>query len=83
MGTLNDEILRAVSGPTVNDGLIAWYILGGASPAGTIEDVLRSYLATKVSVAGKTNQDGWMEYLGGLGHTGTLNDRLLQFWTGQ
>lgn len=82
MGTLNDEILRVTTGPTIQDGLRAWYILGGATDAGAIEDVERSFLATKVTVTGKTNQDCWMEYLGGLLHTGTLNDRLLQYWTG-
>ena len=76
--TLNDAILAATGGPTVNDGLRAYYIAGGAT-AGTLNDLERQFLIANGGVSG-TNQDMWMALLSGQGYTGTLNDMMLQFW---
>lgn len=39
MGTLNDEILRATGGPTVNDGLRAWFLARVTLPDSSFVDV--------------------------------------------
>lgn len=84
MSTLNDEILRATGGPTVNDGLRAFFLANGAT-AGTLNDLERQYLKVvfPAGAAAASNNDLWMGYLATLGHTGALNDRLLQFWLTQ
>ena len=83
MGTLNDEILRATGGPTVQDGLRFWYASNGGAPYGAIEDMERFFLLANVASPG-TNQDLWMKYMVSQGFvSGTLNDRLLAFWSAQ
>ena len=78
--TLNDEILRATGGPTINDGLRSWF---SATADETLGDAERRWLlAFPATTTGATN-DLWMQYLGSLGHTGTLNDRLLAYWAAQ
>lgn len=84
MGTLNDEILRATGGPTVQDGLQAFFLLNGATQ-GPVEDMEREYLLGAITLtppAKSTNQDLWLILLEEtiLGK-GTLNDKLLIFWT--
>ena len=81
--SLNDEIRRATGGGTIPDGLRSFYLANGATD-GTLNDLERQFLIAQVgAVPARTNSDLWMAYLGGLGHTGTLNDRLLQFWAAQ
>ena len=77
MTTLNDAILAATGGPTVNDGLRAWF---GATSAETLNDAELRWLKSRPGVTTTTINDAWMQYLGALGYTGTLNDRLLQYW---
>ena len=74
--TLNDAILAATGGPTVNDGLMSYY--GGV---GALRDRERAWLLANGGVSG-TNQDLWMQALLGAGYTGTLNDMQFSFWSG-
>ena len=85
MGTVNDEILRATGGPTVPDGLRAWYLSHGAS-SGTLQDMERQFLLA-LYVGGTeemTIADLWRGFLIQSGYiTGTLQDKQLQYWTQQ
>jgi hypothetical protein len=81
MSALGDEILRATGGPTINDGLFAWYGAEGGVGS-SLQDRERSLLTSKGAFTG-TNSDLWYQWLRSLGHTGSLNDMKLQFWTGQ
>lgn len=81
MQTLNDAIRAATGGPTVNDGLRAWYIAGGAVGT-TLNDLERSWLSIRTANTG-TLADMWMAFLGASGYTGTLNDRLRAYWAAQ
>lgn len=79
-GTVNDEIMRATAGPTLNDGLMSYYLANGGAGA-TLQDRETTYLTAKgFPVAGGTVQDRWMAYLASLGYTGALTDRWFQFW---
>ena len=83
MGTLNDEILRATGGPTVQDGLRAYYLLNGATD-GNIMDMEREYLLGAIALPAlpATNQDLWGQLFIDEGFpNGTYNDQALQFWT--
>lgn len=87
MSTLNDEILRATGGPTVNDGLRAWFLSHGATGPATapLNDLERQFLqAANVGPGDEgTNNDLWMKILDTSGYNGTYNDKLLQFWSAQ
>ena len=76
--TLNDAILAVTGGPTVNDGLRAYYLANGAV-AGALPDLERQFLLANGGVS-SSNQDMWMQILGATGYTGTLNDMLYRFW---
>ena len=78
--TLNDAILRATGGPTVNEGLYSWF--NGAPPE-TLNDAMLRSLRGVSSLPNGSLEDCWMEYLRILGYSGTLNDRLLQYWSAQ
>ena len=80
MGTLNDEILRATGGPTVNDGLRSWF---SALSTETLNDAELRWLQAQAGVTGTTINDCWMQFLSGLGYQGTLNDMQLAYWTAQ
>lgn len=82
MGTLNDEILRATGGPTIQDGLQAFYLLNGATQ-GAIEDMERQYLLGAVAVPAlpATNQDLWRQLFADALIGGTYNDQQLKFWS--
>lgn len=85
MGTLNDEILRATGGPTVSDGLRAWFIAGGAT-SGALEDLERQWLLIVYppGTPDWTTQDLWSSFLTQSGYSsGTLQDRQLAFWSDQ
>ena len=78
MTTLNDEILRATGGPTVNDGLRAWY---SALPGETLQDAELRWLLAQVSVIKATTiNDAWIE---GTPGPGTIDDRQLAYWSAQ
>ena len=83
-GTLNDEILRATGGPTVNDGLLAFFKAGGAAANSTLPDAERQWLCAQQGLqpsVAATNQDLWRRLLG-LTDAQSLNDGLLIFWSG-
>ena len=73
--TLNDAILQATGGPTVNQGLANWF---GKSPNETLQDAERRWLITETGSADGTNEDLWMLFL--VGYSGTINDRKLAYW---
>lgn len=78
MATLNDEILRATTGPTVNEGLSSHF---SRTASESLQDAERRWLAavpqsaTPASIA-----DMWDEFLP---LSGSLNDRKLTYWLGQ
>jgi len=79
MPTLNDAILRATGGPTVNDGLRAYYNDQGI-PYGPLNDMERTFLRVQMPTAQGTTNDLWMQYTENLGYTGTLNEKLWKYW---
>jgi len=76
MTTINDEILRVTGGPTVNDGLASFY---SKTDTENLQDAEKRFLLGQL-VKEAALSDMWFDYLGALGHTGSLADRLLQFW---
>ncbi len=86
--TLNDAILAATGGPTVNDGLRAYYFSSMGNPpallGAPLGDLERAFLRTQMPAAEGTTNDLWMQYLvgGGVVTVGTLNDMQRQFWEG-
>lgn len=85
--TLRAEIRMGV-GTTANNtvGLIlrnpALYRSTDArTPRNSLPDAWSTFLALQLgSAATGQRNDDWYTYLGSLGHTGSLNDRELQFW---
>lgn len=67
----------------VNDMTLQWLQAKAGVTANALPDAWREFLDT--AVAGPTGQfnDDWYAYLGAQGHTGSLNDRELQFWIAQ
>jgi hypothetical protein len=80
MLTLNDAILQATGGPTLNDGLRAFF---AATADESLNDAELRWLKSQAGVTAKTISDAWMQFLGGLGFTGTLQDRQLAYWASQ
>ena len=79
MATLNDEILRATGGPSVNDGLRSWF---SALASETLQDAERRWLGEEgAPPAGKTISDQWIVLLNAT--PGTLNDKQLAYWSAQ
>lgn len=82
--TLNDAILAATGGPTVNDGLRAWFSVGVANPQNySLNDLERAWLKIQnPTTTATTISDMWMDYLKGVGGIipGTLNDMQRQYW---
>lgn len=79
MGTLNDEILRATGGPTVQDGLRAYF---SATAQETVQDAELRFLQAQVGVTTATTiADAWAQFLSAT--PGTLNDKQLAYWTAQ
>lgn len=78
MAALQDEILRATTGPTVNEGLSSHF---GRTTSESLQDAERRWLnevpqsSTFASIA-----DMWDEFLP---LSGSLNDRKLTYWLGQ
>ncbi len=81
MYTLNGAILKATGGPTVNDGLRAFFLANGAT-SGSLNDLAMQFLASKGFSSGALN-DRWMAYLASLGYNQpTLNEREFWYWNG-
>ena len=78
MTTLNDAILLATGGPTINEGLATHF---SRTVAESLQDAERRYLIEKGATPGHRN-DMWFGVLRANGHTGTLNDMLFTFWDG-
>lgn len=78
MGSLNDLILQATGGPTINDGLSAWF---NKTSNESLQDAERRFLLAATGAEGTSN-DLWLAYLRSLGLTGALNDMLRQYWGG-
>lgn len=77
MPSLNDLILTATGGPTVNDGLAnVWF---NKQADETLNDAEHRWLSGLVPVPSTIN-DMWMQYLRGAGYEGSLNDMLYQYW---
>lgn len=77
--TLDDAILATTGGPTVPDGLLAYYQANGAT-SNSLQDAEREWLAIGTTNEG-TNQDMWFAFLRQSGYEGALPDMLLEFWT--
>lgn len=81
--TLNDAMLAATGGPTVNDGLRAYWSQVVPNPETlTLDDLQHAWLRIQMPVAPQTTlNDLWMEYLTGVeGLSGTMSDMELQYW---
>ena len=76
---INDAILKATAGPTLNEGLLAWYRGNGATSY-DIQDAENEFLTARSAPAGQI-ADRWFAYLGTLTYTGSLDDRRYQYWT--
>lgn len=73
--TLNEAILAVTGGPSVNEGLFAYY--GGTKT--TLQDREHDWLLTKTGDRGPNNEM-WFAYLDSLGYPGDLNDKQTRFW---
>lgn len=84
-GTLNDEIQRVTGGPTISDGLRAYYLAHGGTGT-TLNDLERSWLIALTGVVSPQNYttaDLWrlVPPLGA--DVGTVGDRQLAYWASQ
>lgn len=75
---INDAILATTGGPTVNEGLLAYYQANGATSP-QLNDAEREFLLVQGAAPAQIN-DMWFEMLRGLGLTGALSDMQLEFW---
>ncbi len=79
---INDEILRATGGPTINDGLASWY---GMTASETLNDAEMRWLLSQAGTTTGTINDLWFEFLSNAPNsfTGALNDMKLLYWSSQ
>ena len=75
MTTINDEILRATGGPTINDGLASWFARADDE---ALNDAEHRWLIEQGATPGQIN-DMWVEVFG----PGQINDVKLAYWSGQ
>jgi len=73
---INDCILAATGGPTVNDGLAAYY---GKTADESLNDAEYRWLGEQGATALQLN-DRWFEFLTGRGYVGSLNDMKETYW---
>ena len=64
---------------SINDMENAW-LAGLTASTGSTPDLWHTYLDAQLVPAGHLN-DRQFAWLGGLGHTGTLQERWLSYWT--
>mgnify|MGYP003451307331 FL=1 len=84
--TLDDAILAATGGPTVTDGLWAYFFSELGSPpelaGASLQDLERAFLRVQMPAEDGSNSDLWFTYLSETeGHEGSLSDMLLAFWS--
>ena len=77
MSHVNDDIILATGGPTVNEGLSTWF---SRTATETLGDAERRWLLAQVGAAGGTISDLWYAVLRAAGHTGSLNDMKKSYW---
>lgn len=73
------QTLTGLSVGTINDMERQWLLIETGESTGYINDLYGIYLTGQGYTTG-TVSDRMYAFLGGLGYTGTLNDRLYQFW---
>jgi hypothetical protein len=74
--------LRLLYAGAMSDMTLLWLQANGAT-ANAIPDAWKEMLAAKlVAIPTGQRNDDWYQLLGELGHTGSMNDRELQFWVG-
>ncbi len=76
---INDCILEATGGPTVNDGLLSYYLLNGAT-SNNIKDAEYEFLLVQGATASTSIQDMWFEFLRGRAYVGSVSDMQSRFW---
>lgn len=80
MSKLNDEIVRATGGPTLNGGLALWY---SKTASESLQDAEARWLFSQAAVTAlEKNQDMWFKFLD-VTYDGTLNDMKLAYWSAQ
>ena len=78
MASIDDEILRATGGPTIQAGLASHF---SRTTSESLQDAERRWLnAPPQSSAFASTADMWNEFLPG---SGSLSDRKLTYWIGQ
>lgn len=80
--SMMDAILGTTGGPTINDGLLAFYLANGAT-SGNLADAEREFLVAR-GVSTSHRADMWYEFLTGivsLTLTGNVNDMKLEWWS--
>ncbi|MCP4079448.1 MAG: hypothetical protein GY743_04305 [Planctomycetaceae bacterium] len=75
-GNRMDNTLAATGGPTINDGLADWLSKTGNE---NINDATRRWLIAQGATPAPLS-DMWLEFLRGLGYTGTVSDMKASFW---
>ncbi len=75
---LNDLILIATGGPTVNEGLVSHYQANGATSS-NLQQAEYEFLVA-ASAAPENINDMWFKLLTGAGYAGAMNDMLKEFW---
>ena len=85
-GSVSDAILLATGGPTINDGLVTFFLANGAVGAkgSHIDDLERDFLLAGKSpdaIVGDTTSDLWNQFLIKEGHTGHIDDMKMAYWS--
>jgi len=78
--SVNDEILRATGGPTINEGLFTWF---GGLKGEHLNDAEQRWLKGGDGAVGESVNDLWYTFLRAALFTGSLNDMKLSYWTAQ
>ena len=77
MTTINDAILAATGGPTINDGLATWF---SKTPNESLQDSEKRWLQEQGATPGHIN-DMWVEVFGN--ENENINDVKLRYWSSQ
>ena len=79
MSHIKDLILSVTGGPTVNDGLLSFYLANGATSQNRVDAEYEFLLARGVTSA--YINDMWEEFFTTLGYIGALSDKKYQWWS--